>query len=162
MALLAGVMTLLVFASEDILMPFGRFDVMYSFRIGDPWIMLFGIGVLAGSMTIVMVSVLLMNHKPMIYGVVVVLGLTLVFFTGDFTINWIGVQLARIGDFRARHSLPQTSDMLGRFQRYGILTGVSLFGLIPAQILRGVIDRGPERRFRRLLRKRRKQRLIHD
>ncbi len=162
MILLAGLMTLLVFASEDILTPFGRIDVMYSFRIGDPWVMLFGIGVLAGSMAIVMVSVLLMSHKPMIYGVVVVFGLTLIFFTSDFTINWVGTQLARNGDFPARHSLPQTSEILGRFQRYGILAGVSLFGFIPAYMLKGVIARGDARRFRRLLRKRRKQRAIHD
>jgi len=45
MALLAGVMTLLISAAGDIYTPFGRFDLMYPFRDGDPWTTIFGMGV---------------------------------------------------------------------------------------------------------------------
>ncbi|MBL4808576.1 MAG: hypothetical protein JKY43_00760 [Phycisphaerales bacterium] len=162
MALLAGVMTLLISAAGDIYTPFGRFDLMYPFRDGDPWTTIFGMGVLVGSAIVMMVAVLLMSHQPRIYAIVILLGLTLVLFTSDYTINWIGIQIANIADFQQQHTLPKASEMIGRFQRYGFLSGVSLLGLVPAYLLRGIIERGPARRFRRLLGKRRKQRTIHD
>jgi len=162
MFLLVGVMLVLISASSDIFTPFGSFDPMYPFKDGDPWTAIFGMGVLVGSALVLTVAVLLMTHKPRIYAVVVLLGLTLVFVTGDFTISWIGIQLANIAEFRQRHSLPISSEMIRRFQLFGFLAGVSLLGLVPAYLLKGIIDRGSARRFRRLLRKRRKQRLIHD
>jgi len=162
MVLLAGLMTLLIMAAGDIFTPFGRFDLMYPFRDGDPWTTLFGIGVLVGSAALMMISSLLMTHKPMFYGVMALLGLTFVMLTGDFTIDWIGIKMAKIADFPQRHYLPSTTEMIGRFQRYGFLSGVSLAGMIPAFVFQGVIKRGAARRFRKLLRKRRKQRLIHD
>jgi len=111
---------------------------------------------------VMMVAVLLMSHQPRIYAIMILLGLTLMFLTGDYTINWIGIQIANILDFQKQRTLPKASEMIGRFQRYGFLSGVSLLGLVPAYLLRGIIERGPARRFRRLLGKRRKQRTIHD
>lgn len=162
MLIFSGLMTLLILSAGDVFMPFGRFNPSFPFTSGDAWSILSAVGILIGSVLLTASVSVLIRHKPIYQSLLIFLILTTCFLTIDYSVSWSGIMLAKIGNFQPRHHLPTNSEMMRRFSQFGFLFAISIIGLIPAIPLRMLIDRAPKRRFRRLLRKRRKQRTSND
>lgn len=162
MLIWSGLMALLIVSAGDVFMPFGRFNPSFPFTSGDVWSVLSAAGILAGSMLLTIAASILIRHKPIYQSLLVFLVLTALFLTIDYSVSWSGIMLAKLGGFQQRHYLPTSSEMTRRFSQYGFLFAISILGLIPAIPLRKLIDHAPKRRFRRLLKKRRKQRTNND
>lgn len=162
MVLLSGLMTLLILAAGDVFMPFGRFMPTFPFKSGHSSAILSASGILIGSMLLTTVASVLLRHRPIYQSMLIFMSLTLFILTIDFTYATIGILLAEVGGFPQQHHYPPSRELSLRLSQYGFLFAVSLLGLLPVYPLAKTIDQAPARRFRRVLKKRRKQRANDD
>ncbi len=153
---------MLVMVSEELFSPRFGFDPLYPFTMGDVDYLIGGVSVLVGAVILTMIVSMLFAHRALFFGALVLMVLALFFITIDYNIAVVMHALAWIADFDPPSTLPRRSEMVGRFQRFGYLGAVSLIGIIPALALRGTIRNTPRRRFRRVLRRKRKQRGSND
>ena len=162
LTVLAGlVFWLIVMASEDIFSP-GRFDLVYPYYSGDPGLAIGASVTMGVSVVLMMTVVLLYSHRSIFFAVGVLLLVSLFFVTIEYQILWMNHAMGLIGRFDPDIRLPRGYEVARRMERFGFLAGVSLLGIVPAFLLRGMIERGPARRFRKLIAKRRKMKRIHD
>jgi hypothetical protein len=160
---IAGLMMFgMTMACEDMFSPAGAFDPVYPFNSGDPFLALGAAMMLGGVGLLMMIMSMLYMHRTVFFGAVLFLLVSLFFVTIEYQVIWLDHAMAWIGKYTPNNRLPRTSEITLRMQRFGLLASVSLLGIVPALLLRGIINRSASRRFRRLLRKRRKQRMIHD
>lgn len=153
---------MLVMVSDELFTPRGQFDPVYPFAVGDVDYLIGGISVLGGAVILVMVVSMLFTHRALFFGALVLMVLALFFISIDYNFAVAMHLVAWIADFDPPGTLPRGQEMIGRFQRFGYLGAVSLIGIAPAMALRGTIRDTPRRRFRRVLRRKRKQRVSND
>jgi hypothetical protein len=153
---------MLVTVSDDLFTPSGEFSPLYPFTIGDVDYLIGGVSVLVGSVILMMIVSMLYAHRSLVFGVAVLMTLALFFITIDFTITYVMHIIAWLANFDPPANLPRNREMISRFQRFGYLGAVSIIGIAPAFALRGTIRDTPRRRFRRVLRRKRKQRGSND
>lgn len=163
LTVLAGlVFWALVMASEDIFTPGGGLDLVYPYYSGDPGLAIGASMMMGVSVVLMMILVLLYAHRSIFFAVCVFVLVSLFFVTIEYQALWANHALGLIAGFDPDIRLPRGYEIRQRFERFGFLGGVSLLGIVPAFLLRGISSRGDARRFRRLLRKRRKMKTIHD
>lgn len=153
---------LIAVESDDVFSPMGRLEVMAPLLNPDPFEAMEAAGVLILSMILVFIACSLIMHRRVLVPVSILLGIALVTIVADYGIGIVGRLLADMLGVSSRHSIPDTREMIGRFERFGLYAGVGMLGLLPAQIFKRLIQRSTTRRFRKLLKKRRKQREIYD
>lgn len=152
----------MILAAGDVFMPFGNFDPLFAFRSGDPYAILSAVGILIGSVMLMMVASLIIRHKPLYQPLLLFALGTLFVLTIDYLFVSLIFLIAAIADFSPPSRFPPSGELSKRLSQFGFLIVISFIGLLPAYPLRRVIDHAPTRRFRRLLKKRRKQRNSDD
>ncbi len=153
---------MLVTVSEELFSPRSGFDPLHPFTIGDVDYLIGGVSVLVGAVILTMIVSMLFAHRALLFGAVVLMVLALFFISIDYNFAVAMHLVAWIADFDPPGTLPRGQEMVGRFQRFGYLGVVSLIGIAPALALRGTIRDTPRRRFRRVLRRKRRQRGSND
>lgn len=153
---------MLVMVSDELYSPNGRFDPVYPFAIGDVDYLIGGVSVLGGSVFLMMVVSMLMSHRRVFFGALVLIVLSLFFITIDYMTTGAMHLIATIADFDFGVHMPSESEMIDRYQRFGYLVCVSMIGIIPAITLRKTINNTSRRRFRRVLKRKRTQRGRND
>ncbi|MFK7759399.1 MAG: hypothetical protein AB8C13_05575 [Phycisphaerales bacterium] len=161
--ILAGlILAAMVMVSDDLFTPSGRFEPAHPFISGDfrtqlGVVLMFVLAVLLMTMT-----VLIYKHRSALFGIVLLTAITLFFITVDLRSLWTQQLLANVFGFELSVWIPEPNEIKLRMMRFGLFGAVSMLGLIPAAALGGVVKRSPQRQFRRVLKKRRKQRRTHD
>ena len=158
----AALIALFVLLSNRMFNAEGQFSPEYPFTSSDPEMTMSALLILGSSTLLMMAVVMLYRHRSIFFGIILMLGLTLFILTIDYTFIWIEHAIADLFAFTSSERYPSNSEMTGRFMRFAMIGSCSLLGVIPAVLLGGIVNRSERRRFRRLLKKRRKQRRTHD
>lgn len=162
MTLLAAMFVFMTMISEDVFTPSGRFNLLHTLSDDDPLSAVLALLVLIGSVFFMACACLIVLHKRVYVGAAIFLAAAFLFVTSDFTLSWVQLMLEGMVNYHSNHRLPRSREFVPRLQRFGFLSAVSLLGMIPAIPFRKSIHNATARRFRRLLRKRRKQRGSND
>ena len=153
---------LIVMESEELFFSRGRLDPLYPFVKGEVHELIGGIIMLGAMVLMMMTCTMLYQHRNVWLGACIFAVLSLIAVTFDYVIGMTGMLIGWIAGFDSSIYVPRESEFVLRLQRFGYLLAVSSIGILPAYLLRGVLERSDARRFRRLLKKRRMQKGSYD
>lgn len=162
MTFLSVILVFLTKVSEEVFTSFGRFHLLRTLSDDEPLSAVFACLILIASIFLMACASLIVLHKRVYVGAAIFIVVAFLFVTSDFALSWIQLMLEGMVNYHSNHRLPRSREFVPRLQRFGFLSAVSLLGMIPAIPFRKSIHNATARRFRRLLRKRRKQRGSND